>query len=80
MTTKKDIAILASLFTIIILGIITIIACGVLSLAKGKDDQSDLQTLMYEGHRFILYDGGSCAGGIIHHPDCGCRKMVQPEH
>jgi hypothetical protein len=35
-----------------------------------KDNIDTLQTLHYEGHLFILYDGGSYAGGIIHHPNC----------
>ena len=39
-----------------------------------KDDVSKLQTVRYDKHDFILYDGDSYAGGIIHHPDCPCRK------
>jgi len=39
-----------------------------------KDDASALQTVRYDKHDFILYDGGSYAGGIIHHPDCACGK------
>jgi hypothetical protein len=53
--------------------ILLIIAAIALSSCE-KDDSSELQTIQYEGHSFILYDGGSYAGGMIHHPDCKCRK------
>lgn len=39
-----------------------------------KDNASTLQTVHHDGHDFILYDGNSYAGGIIHHPGCPCRK------
>jgi hypothetical protein len=41
---------------------------------SNKDDSSALHTIQYEGHSFILYDGGSYAGGITHHPDCNCHN------
>jgi hypothetical protein len=53
----------------IILGIIVylfVVGC--------KDSASDLQTIDYGSHSFILYDGGSYAGGILHNPDCKCLK------
>ena len=52
----------------------TIAVLAALLTSCEKDDTSALQTIQYEGHSFILYDGGAYAGGIIHHPDCKCRK------
>ena len=42
-------------------------------LATMTTSQPELQTVQYEGHTFILYDGASYAGGIVHHPNCTCH-------
>lgn len=39
-----------------------------------EDNADDVKTIEHDYHKFVIYDGKSYAGGIIHHPGCGCLK------
>jgi len=62
---------LTAAIVIILLGamlaVVTLVTLGAAST------QAELQTVQYEGHSFILWDGASYAGGIVHHPNCPCH-------
>ncbi len=53
--------------------VVLVLLGGVAGVATMVTSQSELQTIQYEGHTFILYDGASYAGGIVHHPNCTCH-------
>jgi hypothetical protein len=61
--TKIAIFIAIAILLLSILGI---------ALSGRKDNALHLQTVVYDKHMFILYDGDAFAGGIVHHPDCQC--------
>lgn len=77
------------LVVISIVGILAALTCAGFSAAnsspqqKQKAAQSKIQTIEYDGHKFILYTDESfytldsnagITASILHHPDCNCNS------
>lgn len=39
---------------------------------------SAFRTVEYNRHTYIIYDGDNFDSGMVHDPDCQCRKEVSP--
>lgn len=64
MKTKLTTAIIALLA-------LTLTGCENSNDRKGVSTSNSLETVEYNGHRYIMYQGYN-RGGITHDPDCPC--------
>jgi len=60
------------------LGIALIIFGGIDKSKPSDNDKEVIKTHLYthehDGHKFIAYGMFGRPGGILHHPDCECKK------
>lgn len=41
-------------------------------LAGCNPSGNNFRTIFYNGHTYVLYDGGDFDSGMVHDPDCKC--------
>lgn len=62
-----------SIISILALLALTLTGCGNKNDRESVSGMNTLETVEYNGHRYIMYQGMN-KGGITHDPDCPCRE------